>query len=89
MQAVHAGIVGRLFAGLDDLRLDFFARLGDDFLDATGMDASVGHELLERESRDFAPNGVEARHDHRVGRVVDDRRRQWRARTPECCAFAR
>ena len=37
-----------------------------------GMDASVGHELLEREPRDLAAHRIEARHDDRVGRVVDD-----------------
>ena len=36
------------------------------------MDASVGHELVQREPGDFAANGIEARQDDRFGRVVDD-----------------
>jgi hypothetical protein len=36
------------------------------------MDASVGNELLERESRDLAADRIEAGDDHGVRRVVDD-----------------
>ena len=52
--------------------VDFLARLVDDFLDAARMDASVGHELLERQARDLAAHRIEARDDDRVRRVVDD-----------------
>jgi hypothetical protein len=45
---VHTAFVGSLLAGLDDPGLDFLPRLVDDFLDAPGMDASVGNELLQR-----------------------------------------
>ena len=72
MQPVNAGVVRGLFARLDDLRIDFLARLVDDLLDAARMDSSVGHELLQREPRDFAPHRVEAGDDDRVRRVVDD-----------------
>ena len=37
-----------------------------------GMDAAVGHELLEREPRDLAADRVEAGDDDGVRRVVDD-----------------
>ena len=37
-----------------------------------GMDASVRHELLERQPRDLAADRIEAGHDDGVGRVVDD-----------------
>ena len=36
------------------------------------MDASVGHELVQREPGDFAANGIESRQNDRLGRVVDD-----------------
>jgi len=36
MQSMHAGVVRRLLASLDDRCVDFLLRLVDDFLDATG-----------------------------------------------------
>ena len=72
MQSVHTRIVCRLFAGLDDGRVDFLLRLVDDFLDAARMDPAVGHQFLQRQPCHLAPDGIEARHHHRVGRVVND-----------------
>ena len=62
---------GILACGLDlliDLLRDLFHRL----LDAGGMDAAVRNEALEREPRDLAPDGIEAREDDDFGRIVDD-----------------
>src|SRR5262249_35177165 len=72
VQPVHAGVICRLFSRLEDLRVDFLTRLRDDFLDSTRMNSPVGYQFLERETRDLATNWIEARHYHRIGRVVDD-----------------
>ena len=40
-QAGHAGVVGGLLAGLADDEVDLGPRLGDDLLDAAGMDPAV------------------------------------------------
>ena len=68
----HAGVVGGLLAGLADDEVDLGAGLGDDLLDAPGMDAPVAHELRERDSGDLAADRIEAREHDRLGRVVDD-----------------
>ncbi len=68
----HAGIVGRLLAGLTNHEVHFGPGLGDDFLDPAGMDPAVAHELRQRDPRDLAPDGIEARQHHRLGGVVDD-----------------
>src|SRR6185437_4437517 len=72
MQAVNAGVVGRLLARLDNLRLDLLSRFVDDFFDSPGVDAAVGDELLERQARRLASHGVEAGYDDRIRRVIDD-----------------
>ena len=36
------------------------------------MDAPVGNQLLQGQPGDFAPDRVEAGHNHSIGRVVDD-----------------
>ena len=56
---MYAEVDGGSFAGLDDFLFDLLADFVDDFLDAGGADASVGDELVEGESRDFASHGVE------------------------------
>ena len=72
VQSVYAQIDCRPLAGLDDLFLDLLLHLGYDLFDTRRVDASVGHELVQREPGDFAANGIEARQDDRFGRVVDD-----------------
>ena len=72
VQARHAGVVRRLLARLAHDDLDLGAALGDSLLDPARMDASVGDELGECHARHFAADRVEAREDHRLGRVVDD-----------------
>ena len=52
--------------------VDFLLRLGDHFLDARRMDASVGNELFKSKTRHLAANGVKARHGYRFRRIVDD-----------------
>ena len=68
----HAGVVGGLLAGLAHDRVDLGAGLGDDLLDAAGVDAAVGDELGDRQPGDLAADRVEAGQDHGLGRVVDD-----------------
>ena len=47
-------------------------RLGDDLLDARGMDAAVGDQLGQRQAGDLAADGVEAADMTTPGGVVDD-----------------
>jgi hypothetical protein len=72
VQAVDAGVVGRLLAELDQLALELLLGLEDDLLDPARMDPAVEDQRLERAAGDFAPYRVEAAHAHRVGGVVDD-----------------
>ena len=71
-QPGHAGLVGGLLAGLADDEVDLGAGLGDDLLDAAGVDAAVGDELGDGDPGDLAAHRVEAAQDDRLGRVVDD-----------------
>ena len=72
VDAVHADFEARHLAELADLVVDLDLDLGDHLLDARRVDAAVGHEALERLTRDLAPHRIEPRQDHRLGRVVDD-----------------
>jgi hypothetical protein len=72
MEARHARLVGRLLARLDELRVEFAARLRGHLLDAAGMDAPIGDQRLERATRHLAADRVEAGNDHGIRRVVDD-----------------
>ena len=58
------------------LLLDLLFQVGldrlDDVLDAGRVDAPVGDELLDGQAGQLAADGVEARQDDRLGRVVDD-----------------
>ena len=72
VQAVDAQVDRRAFADLDDLLLDLFLDLRHHLLDACGMDAAVGHELVQGQPGDFAAHGIEAREDDRLGGVVHD-----------------
>ena len=46
---MYTQIDRRSLAGLDDLLLDLLLHFGHDFLDTRRVDASVGHELVQRE----------------------------------------
>ena len=59
-QARDTGLVGGLLAGLAHDELDLGAGLGDDLLDAAGMDAAVGDELGQGDPGDLAADRVEA-----------------------------
>ena len=71
-QAGHAGVVRGRVAGLADDQVHLGASLRHDLLDPAGMDPPVGHQLGQRDAGDLAPDGIEAREDHGLGRVVDD-----------------
>ena len=72
MQSVDSQVDRRALADLDDLLLDLLLNLGDYLLDACGVDAAVGDELVQGQTRDFAAYGIEAREDDSLGGVVDD-----------------
>ena len=57
-------------ACLHDFFLDLLAHLGHHFLDAGGVDAAVGHQLVERQTCDLAAHGVETAEHYGLGRVV-------------------
>ena len=71
MQVVDAGIERSLLARLADALVHKVLCLLVQLLDASGMDAAVGDEVLERHARGLAADGVEAREDDGLGRVVD------------------
>jgi hypothetical protein len=72
VQAADAEIEGGLIAGFFALLLDVIRRLAHHFFDAGGMDAAVRDEPGQRQARNFAPYGIEAGDDDRLGRIVDD-----------------
>ena len=72
MESVDSEVDGGALPDLDDLLLDLFLDLRHDLLDACGVDAAVGYELVECQSRDFAAHGVESREDDGFGGIVDD-----------------
>jgi hypothetical protein len=60
MEAVDTEVDGGAFTGLDDFVFDLFSDFGDDFFDSSGVDATVGDELVESQTGDFAAHGVKA-----------------------------
>ena len=72
MHAANSGVVHRLLPRLDDAGIDVRLRLFHDLFDAARVDAAVGDQPLERQAPDLAAHRLEAGHDDRVGRVVDD-----------------
>ncbi len=71
-QGRNAGVVDGLLAGLAHHEVDLRTSLGDDLLDASGVDAAVGHELGQGQAGDLAADRVEGADDDRLGGVVDD-----------------
>ena len=59
MQAVYAQIDRRALTRLDDLILDLLTHLGNDLFDASRMDASVLHQLMQSQTGDLATYRVE------------------------------
>jgi hypothetical protein len=72
VQPRHTGVVGCLLARLAHDDLDLGAALGDRLLDASGVDAAVADELVERHPGNFAPHRVEAGEHDCFRRIVDD-----------------
>ena len=72
MQPVNAQIDRRAFSHLDDLLLDLFLHLGHHLLDAGRMDTAVGDELVQRQPRNLAADGIETAQNDRLGRIIDD-----------------
>ena len=72
VQPVHVRLERRALALLDDLALDLRATLLVRLLDQRRGDPPVGDQALEGDPRDLAAHAVEAREEHRRGRLVDD-----------------
>ena len=72
MQPVNAEVDGSTLAGLYDFFLNLLAHFVYYLLNACGMDAAVGHELMERQAGDFAAHRVEAGEHDGLGGIVDD-----------------
>ena len=83
MQAVDTDFEDSGLARLANRGVDFLTRFFDHLLDASGMNAPVQNQLLQRNSRHLAADRIKAREDDCFRRVVDDevnaRRRFQRA----------
>ena len=71
-QPVDTDLVGSSLARLLDHRVDLAASLLYRLLDARRMDAPVGDQLFQRDSRNLAANRVKRGDDHGLRRIVDD-----------------
>jgi hypothetical protein len=67
-----ADLQAGVLAGAADLALHLLPGAVVGLLDAGGVDAAVGDQLLQGEAADLAPHRVEAGQQHRLGGVVDD-----------------
>ena len=72
VDAVHVRFKDGLLAGLANLIVYLALSLFDHFLDARRMDAPVGDQLFQRDSRNLAANRVKRGDDHGLRRIVDD-----------------
>ena len=59
MQSVDAQVDGGAFSGFDNLVVELFFHFGHHFFDACGVDAPVGHQLVQSQAANLAANGVE------------------------------
>ena len=71
VQVVDAGIEGSLLASLAHALLNQIGGLVVHLLDAGGVNAAVGNEVLEGNAGSLATDRVEARKNDGLGRVVD------------------
>ena len=67
METMDTEIDGRALSRLHYLGVELLLHLGDHLLDAGGVDAAVGHELVEGQTADLAADGVEGRDDDGLG----------------------
>ena len=72
MQTMDTKIDGGALAGLDYLLLDLTAHLAYNLLDTGGMDAAVGHKLMQSQTGYLATHRIEARQHDGFGGVIDD-----------------
>ena len=72
VQIVDAGIEGCLLAGLTYLLGNIGFGFLEHFLDAGGMDSTVGNEVFHGDTADFAAYRVEAADGNALGGVIDD-----------------
>ena len=72
VQTVNTQVDCGTLTHLDDLLLDLLLYLRNHLLDTCGVDTTVGNQLMQSKSCDFAANGIEARQNDRLGRVIDD-----------------
>ena len=61
------------FALALDGRVHLASGFFNGFLNSGGVNTSVGNESFERDPRDLAPYGLEAREGDRLGRIVNDK----------------
>ena len=72
MQAVDAEVDGGALACLNNLVVKLLLHFCHHLLDASGVDASVCHELMQGQTAGLAAHRVEAADDDGLGCVVDD-----------------
>ena len=58
MQTVYAQVNGGALTGLDDLILNLLLYLGYNLLNACGVDAAVGNQLVQCQTGNLRANGI-------------------------------
>ena len=72
MQTMHTQIYRRPFTGFDDFFFDLLAHFCNHLLDTGRVDTSVGHQLMQCQSGDFAAYRIERRKYDSFGGIVYD-----------------
>ena len=69
---MDARVEGRLLTGLANALVDQVLGLLVELLDTGGMNATIGDEVLEGHASSLATDGVKARKDNGLRRIVND-----------------
>ena len=72
MQAMNTQVDSRALTSLHNLVIKLFLHLGNNLLDACGMDATVADQLVQGQTAHLATDGIEGRDNDGLGGVVDD-----------------
>src|SRR5919202_356372 len=72
MQSLDSSLVDNTLPFLAHQSLDFLTGLVDDFFDTRGVNASILEQLIERDPRHLAANGVMTRKCHSFRCIIDD-----------------
>ena len=73
VNAVNTDVKNGFLAGLSNRFVQLLFRFAHHLFDPSGMNATVGYELLQGQTRDFPANRIMSRNHHRLRRIVDDK----------------